>query len=89
MFGNSSGERSSIAFGEVFACPRARLYAFFVYESADRRTFGEDLALLSSLVASGELKPQIEAEASWRELASTLSALRDRRINGKAILRIE
>jgi hypothetical protein len=50
---------------------------------------GPVLALLTSLVADGSLKPQIGAERSWRDLYKTLDALRDRRIAGKAIFRIE
>ncbi len=89
MFGNSSGEPSEVAFGRVLASPRAKLYAFFVYASADRETFGEDLALLVSLVASGDLRPQVGFEAGWRELGRAVDALRERRIKGKAVLRVE
>ena len=89
MFGNSSGEPSEVAFGSVLASPRAKLYAFFVYASADKETFGEDLALLVSLVASGDLIPQVGYGAGWRELARAVEALGERRIKGKAVLRVE
>ena len=89
MFGNSSGEPSEIAFGSVLASPRAKLYTFFVYASADKETFGEDLALLVSLVASGKLRPQVGFEAGWQELGRAVEALRGRRVEGKAVLRVE
>ena len=89
MFGNSSGEPSEVAFGSVLASPRAKLYAFFVYASMDKETFGEDLALLVSLVASGDLRPQVGYEAGWRELGRAVEALGERRIKGKAVLRVE
>ena len=89
MFGNSSGQRSEVAFGSVLASPRAKLYAFFVYASADRETFGEDLALLVSLVASGDLRPQVGLGVGWRELARAVDALRERDIKGKAVLWVE
>ena len=89
MFGNSSGEPSEIAFGSVLASPRAKLYAFFVYASAAKETFGEDLALLASLVGSGKLRPQVGFEAGWREVGRAVDALRGRRIEGKAVLRVE
>jgi NADPH2:quinone reductase len=89
MFGNSSGEPSEVAFGRIFSSPRAKLYAFFVYESADKRTFGEDLTLLVSMVASGSLRPQVGIEANWRELGEVITALRERRVGGKVVLRVE
>ena len=89
MFGNSSGEDSSVSFGSIFGSPRAKLYAFFVFESEDHKTFGEDLALLASLVAEGKLTPQIGAEASWQDLGHIATALRERRVAGKAVFRIE
>jgi NADPH2:quinone reductase len=89
MFGNSSGELSEVAFGRIFSSPRAKLYAFFVYESEATRTFGEDLSLLTSMVASGSLNSQVGFEASWRELSEALVALRERRVDGKAVLRVE
>jgi hypothetical protein len=42
-----------------------------------------------SLVADGSLKPQIGTERSWRDLDKTLGELRDRRIAGKAVFRID
>lgn len=89
VFGNSSREPTTLSFGDFYGRPRARIYGFFVYESGDRPTFGEDLGLLSSLIASGELKPQIGLESSWRDIGGAVAALRDRRVNGKAVFQVD
>lgn len=68
IFGNSSGERSTLDFSDFFGSPRAKLYAFFVYKSRDAETFRGDLTTLVSLVAGGELRPQVGLAVSWREL---------------------
>ena len=47
------------------------------------------LAYLASLLARGDLRPQIGLEVSWRDLGTALAALRDRQVNGKAVLRID
>lgn len=89
VFGNSSGEPTPVSFYDFFGHEGARLRTFFSFASGTQESFGEDLALLASLVASGKLTPQIGAEAGWRELDETAAALRDRRIRGKAVLRVE
>jgi NADPH:quinone reductase-like Zn-dependent oxidoreductase len=87
MFGNSSKERAEIRFEAVPGT--ARIQAFRVYESGEPPTFGSDLGRLVSLMASGRLRAQIGLQASWREAGAALQALRDRRVNGKAILRVD
>jgi NADPH:quinone reductase len=47
------------------------------------------LDLLLTLVAEGSLKPRIPVERSWKEIAPIAEQLRDRRIDGKAVLRVE
>lgn len=48
-----------------------------------------DLRRLCALVADGRLDGQVELEGSWREPAPALDALMQRRIGGKAVLRID
>ena len=50
---------------------------------------GEDLAVLLQLVADGRLVADVGLEAPWSELGTALDALRDRRVAGKAVLRVE
>ena len=58
--------------------------------SPPRRRIGSrpDLALLAALVGDGSLKPAL-VEHSWRDLAKVGPELRDRRIAGKAVFRID
>ncbi len=85
MYGNSSGEPASINFGR----PRARIQRFFVYESGESPTFGQDLRLMAGLIASGDLHPKVGFEGTWRESVKALTALRERRVVGKAVLTID
>ena len=89
LFGNSSGQDSTVSFASFAGKPHARLYAFFVYESGEPPTFGADLALLASEVGGGRLEPQVGLEVSWRDPAGALESLRERRMEGKAILAID
>jgi NADPH:quinone reductase-like Zn-dependent oxidoreductase len=88
FFGNSSREASSVSFGDFGGHPRARLLPFHVYESGPP-AFGVDLALMARLVGSGQLKPLIGYQGSWRELDAALAALRERQFGGKAILSLD
>jgi NADPH2:quinone reductase len=87
MFGNSSKEGAEIRFEAVPGS--ARMQAFRVYESGEPPSFGSDLGRLVTLLASGRLQAQIALQASWRDAAAALQALRERRVNGKAILRVD
>src|SRR4051795_12541473 len=70
--------------------PGAAVLGLYVFPELERRAGGgEDLARLAQLVADGELRPQIDLEASWREPGAAIAALLDRRIAGKAVLRID
>ncbi len=87
MYGNSSGQPAKIAFSNFRGAPRCRLCPFFVYESG--QPFGPDLALLASLIGRGQLHPSIGLKRSWREATAALHALRNRQVNGKAVLLVD
>src|SRR3954470_8629807 len=63
------------------------LYVF--HELGRRAGGGADLARPAQLVAQQELHPQIDLEAGWREAGNAIGALLDRRVAGKAVLRID
>jgi NADPH:quinone reductase len=88
VYGNSSNEPSSIAFADFRGGQNARLQSFFYFTNGPEEQFGQDLALLVSLVADGSLQPQTGPERSWRELAAVAEQLRNRRIGGKAVFRV-
>ena len=88
VYGISSGEPTSLSFRDLAAHPNARIQGFSYFTSEPEERFGPDLALLAGLVADGSLKPRI-AEFGWRDLVAAGTRLRDRRIPGKAVFRIE
>jgi NADPH:quinone reductase len=68
----------------------AAVRGLYVFHELERRAGGgADLARLASLVASNQLGPQIDLETSWREPKDAIEALLDRRIAGKAVLRVD
>jgi NADPH2:quinone reductase len=66
VFGNSAGEDTPLSFRD-FRGARASVHGFHVYGTLGPPTFGEDLALLASLIGSGELEPHIGYEGSWED----------------------
>ena len=60
---------------------RKRLEPFTV-----RTPFGPDLHDLVTLLAAGELDPQIGLRGSWEDMSAAAEALLDRRVAGKAVL---
>src|SRR5579862_827165 len=88
IFGNSSGEETSLSFRDFGAANNSRIQSFHSFASGPEEEFAPDLGLLLSLVADGALKPQI-VEHGWRDLPRVAGELRDRRVNGKAIFHVE
>ena len=89
VFGMSSREETTISFPNFAGHAGARLLAFFIYESGTPASMGVDLAKLVSLVAAGKLTPEIGLEDSWHNLYRATTALRDRKVNGKAVFHID
>lgn len=89
MFGNSSIQETPFNLANFVGHAEARLIAFFIYESGSPASMGVDLATLVSLVASGKLTPEIGLADSWHNLSPAITALRDRKVNGKAVLHID
>jgi NADPH:quinone reductase-like Zn-dependent oxidoreductase len=89
MFGSSSGQEGKVAFGSIMSAPHAKLYAFFIYQSGEPPTFGSDLGALAGQIAAGRLKPLVGLEASWRDPNGVVEALRQRILEGKAVLTID
>jgi NADPH:quinone reductase-like Zn-dependent oxidoreductase len=85
-FGNSSGERVSFDPAPLYRSS-GTLRGFILFDP-EHDTYAEDLARLASLVARGELHPQIGLEAPWEEAGVTIRALLDRRVAGKAVLHV-
>src|SRR6516164_3484560 len=87
IFGNSSGEPTSLNFRDFAEHPNARIQSFSYFTSEAEERFAPDLALLVSLVGEGSLKLAL-VESSWRDLPRIGPELRDRRIAGKAVFQV-
>ena len=88
VYGNSSGEPSTIGFADFRGGQNARLQSFFYFTSGPEEQFAPDLALLVSLIADRALTPQTGPEHDWRDLPRVAEELRQRRIGGKAVFRV-
>jgi NADPH:quinone reductase len=89
VFGFSSREPSPISFADFAGHARAKLEAFYVYQSGEPPWFGEDLGYMAGLIGEGKLQPQVGYRGSWRDLEAGLGALRDRRVVGKVVLAVD
>ena len=89
VYGNSSGEPTTIAFADFRPAPNSRVQSFSYFYSESEDRFAPDLALLVSLIDDGSLRPQIGLERSWRDFAAVAEQLRDRRVAGKAVLLVD
>jgi len=70
--------------------PGAILRGLFVFDELEHtQSASSDLARLAALVAAGELDCQIDLEMSWREAGTAMEALLERRVAGKAVLRVD
>lgn len=68
----------------------ARIYTLNLFDELVRQGGGAaDLTRLGALAADGRLDGQIELQASWRGTSRALEALLERRIGGKAVLRVD
>jgi NADPH:quinone reductase len=88
VFGNSSGEPTTIGFRDFAEHPNARIQSFSYFTSEAEERFAPDLGLLAALVGDGSLKPRL-VESGWRDLPRIGAELRDRRLVGKAVFRVE
>lgn len=88
VFGNSSNEPSTISFADFRGRAGAKIEAFFVYESGNQPSFGDDLQLLADMVAADRLHPVIGLEVDWTQANEAFAALGAREVNGKAVLLI-
>lgn len=64
------------------------LRGFSLFEEVRREPASEGFRRLLTLVEDGRLKPRIEVEADWTEIAEVAQRLMDRAFVGKAVLRL-
>jgi len=87
VFGASSGEPTPIGLYDFVGHEGVALRVFMSYASGE--PFGPDLQLLADLTAAGRLHPHVDQARPWAQVVSTLAALRERRLHGKAVLTLD
>jgi NADPH2:quinone reductase len=76
---------------ELFSrAPGARLYGLYIFSELEHTRSGTaDLRRLAELVSGGALDPQIDLATSWTNAGDAITALLERRVNGKAVLTVD
>jgi NADPH2:quinone reductase len=89
-FASTVDEPVSYPAREFFArASGAKLVGFYLFAILSHsRSASADLRRLAELVAAGRLDPQIDVVRPWTEAGEAIEALIDRRVAGKAVLRV-
>lgn len=88
-FGNSANEPTTFDVRPFFLRGRATLRGLIIFDEVEHEPFApRGLAYLASLVGSGALKTEIASVRNWDEVQTSIDELRDRKMTGKAVLRI-
>jgi hypothetical protein len=89
-FGQSSQEPTTFDVSSFYAKSGARMYALRIFDELDRHQSGPtDLRFLADEVVAGRLDPGVSVVESWRDAGALATALTERRVEGKAVLRID
>ncbi|HZR49648.1 MAG TPA: zinc-binding dehydrogenase [Streptosporangiaceae bacterium] len=86
-FGQASRRPVTVSFFDLLYGATSATIQHFSYADSPV-PYGDDLAVLLRLVASGRLHPEIGRIADWADTGTVLADLRDRRIRGNAVLTI-
>lgn len=88
LFGTSAGSEVTFDASRFYGTGGASLYGLILFHELKRESAAVGLKRLANLVAAGQLRPHIEVEASWTQVAELAQQLLDRRYVGKAVLHI-
>lgn len=88
VFGTTAGREVTFDAANFYALGGASLYGLILFHELKWEPASVGLKLLGELVESGQLRPLIDIEASWTEIANISQQLTDRRFPGKAVLHI-
>ena len=86
-FGQASRQPVTISFFDLLYGATSATIRHFSYADSPV-PYGEDLAVLVRLVATGRLHPEVGRVAGWAATGTVLNDLRDRQIRGNAVLTI-
>lgn len=85
----SEDEQITFRAGSFDRSGGARIHTFNLHHDLPGQgAAASGLARLCRLVADGRLDPQIRLEVPWQEAADAIEALLERRVGGKAVLRL-
>ncbi|MBD2435527.1 zinc-binding dehydrogenase [Nostoc sp. FACHB-110] len=88
LFGTSGGAEVTFNASRFYGTGGASLYGLILFHELRRESAAIGLQRLLSLVAADQLRPQIDIEADWTEVADIAQKLLNRTYPGKAVLHI-
>ncbi|MDZ8080268.1 MAG: zinc-binding dehydrogenase [Nostoc sp. SerVER01] len=88
LYGVSGGAEVTFNAAQFFGTGGVSLYGLRLFDELRFESAAVGLKRLLSLVEAGQLRPHIDLEASWTEIADVAQKLLDRSFPGKAVLHI-
>ncbi|TAE56145.1 MAG: alcohol dehydrogenase [Nostocales cyanobacterium] len=88
VFGTTAGREVTFNAGNLYALGGASIYGLIVFHELKQEPASVGLKWLVELVGSGQLRPHIDIEAPWTEIADIAQKLVDRTFPGKAVLHL-
>ncbi|MDZ8186966.1 MAG: zinc-binding dehydrogenase [Nostoc sp. ChiSLP02] len=88
LFGTSSGNEVTFNAQPFYAVGGASLYGLILFHELRRESAAVGLKRLLSLVEAGQLRPVIDIEADWTQIADVAQKLLNRSYLGKAVLHL-
>lgn len=88
VYGTSGGYDVQFDAADFFLLGGASLYGFILVHELKRDPASNGLARLIKLMQASVIKPHIEHIAPWTDIATVASDLLERRVPGKAVLRV-
>ncbi|MEH1900174.1 zinc-binding dehydrogenase [Nostoc sp.] len=88
LYGVSGGSEVTFNAAQFFGTGGVSLYGLRLFDELRLESAAVGLKRLLSLVEAGQLRPHIDLEASWTQIADVAQKLLDRRFPGKAVLHI-
>lgn len=88
VFGTTAGREVTFSAGNLYALGGASIYGLILFHELKWEPASVGLKWLVELVESGQLRPHIDIEAPWTEIADVAQQLIDRSFPGKAVLHL-
>jgi NADPH2:quinone reductase len=88
LFGTSDKTEVTFNAARFYGTGGANLYGLILFHELKRESASVGLQRLLHLVEAGQLRPHIDVEAPWTQVADVAQKLLERRFTGKAVLHI-